>query len=205
MENPIPFLEYVATYLGNPLGGGNIYAAIAAGTVLMTAAIVLPILLRRNQSVFAAMMPWLCLALYALISAGVTGIGRLGLGVRQAMSYRYTTIASLLILAVLVMAAQWAVIRREKLPPVSTTSFMIAGLVLLLLGGTYIWSFVVGVQTMRRGKIYMSQGMAALKDYPRTSDESLLMLYPRIDIIRERVQILSKLGIIVPQQNNSSR
>ena len=199
IENPVLFLEYVAIYLGSPLGCGSAYAALVGGTVWLIAAIVLPITLcRTNRGLAASMMPWLCLAWYALISACATGIGRFGLGVSQAMAPRYTTIASLLILAVLVMAAQWAAAHRAKQQPISISAFLIAGLLWLILCGAYIRTFAVGVQTMRQGKIFMNQGLAGLKDFPRTPDSLLLMLYPRLNTIRERSQALSKLGIIVP-------
>ena len=43
-----------------------------------------------------------------------------------------------------------------------------------------------------------------LKAFPETPDKYLLLLYPKVGIIRERAAVLSEMGIIVPKYSVQS-
>jgi hypothetical protein len=201
MKAPAEFARYVLMYLGSPLGFGNLTAAMTAGIAIPAVGGILFILvLRRNRGELAAILPWLVLAIQAIICATATGIGRLGFSARQALSSRYATLASLLLLAALVILARWMAVSRGKKNRILPQTIITAAVLLAISAFAYVRSFTYGVTMMEDRRLYMSTCLSGLKAYPNTPNEILLGLYPRINVIRERAKILSELGIIVPRQ-----
>ena len=92
------------------------------------------------------MLPWLALVLYAILSAAATGVGRLGFGVNQALSSRYTTFSTLFIISGLLIAIFWVKnhLRNSKQLPtkliVLISSISTLFLVLVLFLNAYVSS-----------------------------------------------------------------
>jgi hypothetical protein len=201
VKYPAEFARYVLTYLGSPLGFGNLKAAMTAGIAIPAVGVVLFILvMRRNRGEFVAILPWLGLAIQSIICAMATGIGRLGFSARQALSSRYSTLASLLLLAALVVLARWIAVSRGKQNRLPPRTAIVAILLLAVSLFAYAKCFAYGILNLEGRKQHMSWCLSGLKAYPNTSNEVLLALYPRIDVIRQRAQTLSELGIIIPKQ-----
>jgi hypothetical protein len=174
---------------------------MAMGLVLVCVPVVLCLLLvRRSHSELAAMLPWLALALQAVICAGATGIGRLGFGARQAMSSRYSTVASLLLLAALVSAARWLASSRRRRGRPSPGRIVVVGILLLVFIPAYVAGFVVGVEAMQNRHRVLEICRREWLAYPNTPENVLSVLYPsnRMNVIRERTETLRRLGILLP-------
>ena len=106
VHRPVQFGQYVLGYLGRPLSFYH-KPAMAFGFLLLAVFISLSIyLLVRQQSRFNKALPWVVLGLYAIGSSIITGLARLGFGVGEAYSSRYTTIASLLLVSVIMLCWQ---------------------------------------------------------------------------------------------------
>lgn len=113
LNQPLHYVEYVLGYLGRPLSFYH-KPAMAIGLALVVAFIWLNVyLFAKQRSAFDKNLAWVFLGLYAIGSSLITGLARLGFGVSEAYSSRYTTISSLLLVSVIVTG--WnnrAVLRR---------------------------------------------------------------------------------------------
>ena len=92
--HPLKAVNYFFTFLGSPLAGGNLIVASTVGSLMVLLTVIVGIfLLKRwsSESLRYRSAGWCTLLVYALISAIVTTSGRMGFGIEQAMSSRYTT------------------------------------------------------------------------------------------------------------------
>jgi len=106
VRQPLQFAKYVLGYLGRPLSFYH-KPAIAFGGLLLAAFVSLSVyLLVRQKAAFDKALPWVALGLYAIGSSVITGLARLGFGVSEAYSSRYTTISSLLLASVIMICWQ---------------------------------------------------------------------------------------------------
>jgi hypothetical protein len=202
MHDPIQFIKYIFLYLGSPLGFGKLDAALTMGIlILMVAAIILAIMASPGSGSFEFLRPWIALGLQAVVSAAATGVGRVGFGARQALSSRYSTIASLLLLAVFVIVASWlAVEQSKKSERESIRQKAIATTLLAIFAVTYAKSFACGLHAMKDRSKQLQACRIELMAFPNSSREALGILYPvdRIKITYERIQALRSMGIIMP-------
>jgi hypothetical protein len=105
-HKPVQFSEYVLGYLGRPLSFLH-KPALAIGFVLLCSFIGLSVyLFVRQKALFRQSVVWVMLGLYAIGSALITGLARLGFGVNEAYSSRYTTISLLLVVSVIMLGWQ---------------------------------------------------------------------------------------------------
>ena len=90
---PIKALEFIAAFLGSPLSGGNLVAAVTIGGLSLLFVAFLGILIwkTRNKEILRLSGGWITIAAYVLLSALITMMGRLGFGIDTALSARYTT------------------------------------------------------------------------------------------------------------------
>ncbi len=96
--------HYLAVYLGSPFSREAHTAAIW-GWLGLLAAIPLGILAFRSRSLDRRLpAPWVMLQIYALLAAVGTAVGRSGKGIEQALASRYTTLAALFWLGLLITA-----------------------------------------------------------------------------------------------------
>lgn len=112
-QHPLEYLLYVLKYLGAPVASfhGTLAAVAGLGALVVFCAFALSLFARRG-ALAKDLAPYVCFGLYAIASAAVTGVGRLGFGTEQAMSPRYVTFSSLLWVALIVfvyaaLARQW--------------------------------------------------------------------------------------------------
>jgi len=108
-SSPLEYLGYVILYLGSPVSAlfarppwhgppppaPAVWHFVPGILGCMAFAVLLAQLSRCWRASWPVRAPWLSLAAYALGSALVTGAGRAGFGIAQALSSRYITIASL--------------------------------------------------------------------------------------------------------------
>ena len=119
LANPLRLAGYVFAYLGGPVSSDK--NLVPLGLLLGLAAFCLFVagawrVRKGGRERFAALAPWLGLALFGLMCAGSTAVGRSGFGVRQALESRYCTFANTFWYALLpVLAAALAPAKsREK-------------------------------------------------------------------------------------------
>ncbi|MBN2135596.1 MAG: hypothetical protein JW737_07700 [Acidobacteria bacterium] len=96
IKHPIAYLEYIFKYLGAPISNYPIPALLCGllGTAFFFFATWKLVIKNEEDSRFFHI--FILLGFYAGFSAAMSGLGRLEFGAHQAMSYRYTSISSLL-------------------------------------------------------------------------------------------------------------
>jgi hypothetical protein len=109
VAEPLTALRYVLTYLGAPLTRlfGSTASTVAGALVVVALLAAFAIDLRGPQRVRRLVRgaPWYALAVYPLLCAVATAAGRAAFGVDQALTGRYTSIASLAWVALIGLAA----------------------------------------------------------------------------------------------------
>lgn len=170
---------YVLRYLGQPVINWNGTAAACAGTVGLLAW--LAMLPRARKGLLAVA---LALGLYAVGSALLTGLARVGFGTDQAMSSRYITLANPLWLANVLLACTF-------LTPLTgharTRAIRIAGWTFALLLVTS--SLYGGYRWTERCHAYRQARPALLSG---EEPELLRRLYPDVSVLLERREFLKK-------------
>lgn len=197
LNHPYDYIRYIFAYLGSPLAFNKREHAIVIGVLLTFALCLISFQSwRSGRERFQRDLPWLALALYSISSAAVTGIGRLGFGVDQAMSGRYTTISTPFVISVFVIAASWAgerIERHKRLPRKWTAVVCLVSVLLLF---SYATSFSRGVRKFARTSAGQQKAKVCLEDAASADDECLKILYPDAAIVRERAKMLVDMGIL---------
>lgn len=208
LSAPFELLRYVSTYLGLPLGAFDpAFAPLAGVGILCCFAYATARLVASGPAALERLLPWATLALLALLSALATGVGRVGLGVQQALSSRYATIANLLLLAALVACAlAWEEGERARESSARGKRSLLAALAVaaLIAHGATGW---VGTRLMATRSERLAAARAEWLAYPRTSLEAFAVLYPieHVSLIRERSGTLRDLGYLLPPESEADK
>jgi hypothetical protein len=139
LEHPLRYLDYVGIYLGAPVAPSSQRWAFYTGwlSILVTAGFFWRVS-GRSREKLALFAPLLCLACYAVMSAGISGVGRLSFGSLQAFSSRYVTISNLLGITSLSLALVSARMSLTKTPREQ-----------LVRAASLAWCVVIGLLLLR--------------------------------------------------------
>jgi hypothetical protein len=195
---PELWLQYALIWLGNPVSAmhGALAGALGAAIVLAAA-----LLLRRHRVVpVSLLLPYLSLAAYATMSAFMTGLGRVGLGLNQATAPRYITVANLLWIPGIVFTyllarsglslrmPQWC--GRRRLPVAFPAMVVLA----LVVGGIIYRSecslprYQAEWKARESARAVLASGEA---------DSRAGILHPSLDGLREAVELLRRYRLSV--------
>ncbi|NEP43225.1 MAG: hypothetical protein F6K35_29970, partial [Okeania sp. SIO2H7] len=108
LSHPLRAIQYFLCFLGSPLGWNSptpspTNSAIA-GLALITIFLFLGFYILRKIKDYRLLnrtIGWLAIASYSIISAAIVTLGRLGFGVEQALSSKYTTFSLYLIVSLI--------------------------------------------------------------------------------------------------------
>jgi hypothetical protein len=188
LKEPLNFIMYFLVYAGRPLIVDFLlsipifvtYAAVYASALVYT--------FKKHKALLTGvLLPWLSLGLYGLFAAGSTSISRLGFGVEQAYSSRYSTLSSLLLVAGIVLLCKIIEQERGKAGLVvrRVTTVALAGAMLLV--GV---NFAKGVVQMQERNVHLTKVQACAQTATSAQDNCLLLLYPNKDVVWERLEYL---------------
>ncbi|HIK13716.1 MAG TPA: hypothetical protein IGS53_00205 [Leptolyngbyaceae cyanobacterium M33_DOE_097] len=147
LKKPLDSILYLLAFLGSPLGAGSLFASQIMGSILLICLIWIGVQLwhHRHEQWLQMLYPWLCMGAYTLLSAIITTDGRVGFGVGQAMSPRYTTFSAYgWVALVYLIAALW--LQRETIALSQTKRSQLLGisaiglLVIMLVMQIFSWS-----------------------------------------------------------------
>lgn len=156
LSDPVGLLEYASVYVGNVLRETrSTVAAGALGALAIGLLALLCVLVWRRRGGGSVAMPFGAgVALFVLVTALQTAVGRLDLGVAQALSSRYTIGSSILLLALLVGFLTPLRERFGRAEPVASPALLAgAAIVALVIGATavtsrtYVRTTLVGKET----------------------------------------------------------
>jgi hypothetical protein len=138
-------------------------------------------------------MPWLQLAMFGLLSAGATAIGRLGFGVGHALSSRYVPLSNLFLEATLVIALTMLLLVMPRLKKINNNVLLLSSVVLLALFAVGTGASYVG--GWHEGSLWSEKVLSdssCLEYFEIASDECLLIMYRDPEIVRDRARILQE-------------
>jgi len=198
LRHPFIFATYILAYLGSPFGnwGGVLSATTALYGLAGIAALAIAAggLWWQRAWRPSNALPWLLLVLFALLNAVLTGIGRAGFGLGQALSSRYATVAILFWIGWMVAVS---VAFREaflQLGRVGRWGSLVASAfvcVFMFLG--YVRSYTRGSGEIEELSGQLRTGLSYLYQYQTAPDAPLLFLYPSPPAVRERAAQLDAL------------
>jgi hypothetical protein len=200
-------LGYFLALLGAPLGWGiklnSLYQAIAVGFGMAALFVLLCTYVwrHRNESlVLYRTSGWLTLGSYTLVIAGVTTLGRLGLGMDTAVSSRYGAFTFPLIVAlVYLIPIVLDVSGKKRSPQVEPWLFRCAillSIVLIFLHVATSRSALARVKSIREHRL---QAKAVLLFISALPNESLTRtMYPGLEALRRYAEGLDRHGLLSP-------
>jgi hypothetical protein len=110
--SPVDYLRFIVIFLGsgvaNSVTGNRAAASAIFGSLnllIFLGALAYVVRRIRDRAFLARIIPWVALGIYALASACLAALGRIGFGVEYAGASRYVTFAHYLTVAVIVIVA----------------------------------------------------------------------------------------------------
>ncbi|MGB7441966.1 MAG: hypothetical protein WA919_12915 [Coleofasciculaceae cyanobacterium] len=206
LVHPFKAISYFLAFLGSPLGFGDLIASHIAGAIIIIVCLFVcfySFKFRRSFNLRNCLLPWLVIGAYTIASALITTAGRVGFGVEQSLSSRYTTFSIYLLVSLIYLvsiildylsskddinSSKLIVYRR-------VTVFLATALVIL-----HFLSFAHGVRMMTKAHRDRLQGKACLLFMNVAQDEGCLTkrIFPSIEFLEVKVNPLNSLGFIKP-------
>lgn len=198
-SHPLSYAHYVLIYMGGPLGSWSKTVSAVWGAVgIVTFAWCSAWLWTRSPAHRHALLPWILLGLYGILSGFMTGIGRAGLGVGQALSSRYITILSLFWVSLIVVVVL-AITRLLQDGAVSRTRALTVGAVtvslLTLAGLSYGASWIHAKKAVKDYNSRIRRGGECLMYYNGALDECLQLLSSNAALLRKAAYRLESLSL----------
>lgn len=192
------FVLFILAYIGSPIAVRAVPAVIVGlGGIVIFVILAKTSLGRvwKKQISPAQIYPWLGLASYSVLSAGITAIGRAGFGLNQAVVSRYSTIANLFWISLIVLyfyskrygfeqedslIYKWyrAIMHRKRL----------IGIVLVI---TFLWGSGINLKNMWNHHKSLSEAKVQIIS-GNFEERYLSRVYPIYNIAKVRVSILQK-------------
>jgi hypothetical protein len=200
-------LGYFLALLGAPLGWGiklnSLYQAIAVGFGMAALFVLLCTYVwrHRNESlVLYRTSGWLTLGSYTLVSASVTTLGRLGLGMDTALSSRYGAFTFPLIVAlVYLVPIVLDMYAKKRLPQVEPWLFRCTILLSTVLIFLHVATTRSALARVKSNWEHRLQAKAVLLFISALPSESLTRtMYPGLEALKYYAEGLDRHGLLSP-------
>lgn len=210
LANPLQAVLYFLRFLGAPLGLEKGKLAALVGILLLSLFAVgcaFVIRYRHDSTVVRRMTPWLMVGAYSILTAVMTMIGRVGLGVGQSMNVRYIGYSVYLVVSLifLVPLITDKLFSENKLSGHRRLAHVTAALAILFL----LWQPLVyakGIQRMKEMRRKVLQAKASVLLIDIAPDPDLVnTLYPDLSFLAAKANVLDELGFLRPRLVKSER
>ncbi len=203
INEPFNAIKYFFAILGNPIRIIHLLEhIIKLGAVLFTGYICLILYILwhyKNKQLLENTIPWLMMGIYSVSTALMVMVGRLGFGVYQALTSRYTSYTLYLIVAVIFLMAIVIlnVSKKYKFNFIVKTfiAFLIAYIIYIKMD-----TYPVAVNDLKNFHANVAHGKAALlfiNYIPHEECNSKIYLV-HFKELKERANILNKMGYLRP-------
>jgi hypothetical protein len=188
-------VHYLLVYIARPLVVDFLLSVQIAIMYLGAIAVSVAYLLRfHGRQLTTTLLPWLCLGLYAALAAGSTAVSRLGLGVEQAYSSRYTTLSQFLLIAFFVMLFKIIELSlTDKKKKLATFVRYSSVILLAFLVQLTLLNYGKGMYQMSRQHDHLLKVSACAHTATSPNDDCLLLLYPNKPVVWDRLEYLRKI------------
>lgn len=191
LQHKLEFTRYVLAYLGNPVCNYYQATAIISGIFgLVVFGFSASFLLISRRVGLNLLLPYIGMGLYVLGSAILTGTGRAGLGVEQAMVPRYATIANLFWISNIVLLFIFADAPRDKSKSKTVPRWFVTGPIVIIIVLVMTVNSVKAVKNFKNYYELFSRAQIALRT--GTNELFLKLLYPDVKVVKERRVVLKK-------------
>ena len=209
LQRPMDAALYFVSLLGGPFAVGRWPLALAfiigasALSVYLLSSVYL-IKFKDDYKLIRLAAPWMALGAYSLGTAAMVTVGRVGFGVSQSLSTRYTTFTLYLFVALVYLlpcvlenaagrgcfsVSRWTLLRR--------VGALAAGALVLAHLTTFALVLRHNANEWRRGLLRAKACLLFIESAP---DESCLArgLHPDVRLLRERVEAIARIGYLRP-------
>ncbi len=198
-KEPLIYAGYVLAYLGGPVRELDYRLVIAAGASALSVWLgTLYLILRSDKRKLSNLAPYIGLGLYAIGSAMITGAGRMGFGIDQAISSRYVVISNLLwaadvMLLVIVVSSASTMTNRLRASAISGLAIAVVMLIFCSVHTAPQYGVRRQVLLMLRAELASSGAFTS----PAKHQRLMQMLYPDPLTLEARATILKKYHLSV--------
>jgi hypothetical protein len=207
LAHPLALGAYVLVYLGSPLAVGwwlatsSVPAVIALSAAFGAVGLVIVAagaFFARRRVEHAALVPWLALVLFTVLSGTMTGVGRLGTSLDSALASRYTTTSGLFwvsVIAVVALATSHLLRRGAVIGRSVVALIVILVVVELFSVAGYSSSWILGLRMADAHDEVLRRGGECLQFYRTAPMPCLKLLYPDPAELRARANRLEALAL----------
>lgn len=181
LHQRLNFIRYILGYIGRPVSG-NPDVAILIGSILLLAAIPLAYLTWHKKAELHKFAPWLSLMAAGAIIGVLAAISRLGLGLDESLSSRYTAFSLLYIIGLTGLIG--GLLDSAKL---SVRQLTLTILVALSISAPLIFSSYANGRVGLRNRALHFSILKYCTHEPAPTRECLLSTYPNAKIAQSRL------------------
>ncbi len=199
ITHPILAVSYYTALLGSPLfSQGLLDSQIKGGFILIAFCCFCGYLWyqRRNTQLINQSFPWLLIGFYVLLSAALITAGRMSMGAGFALSSRYITFSTYLLVALIYLFAIALSHVKKK-----TILGIIITLLTILLMLSYKNSLVLGIKVFPQTYYQRVYGKTCLLTLDIIGDKKCLAehIYPDPDTLAQQAKKINHLGLLQPK------
>jgi hypothetical protein len=216
ISHPLNALIYLLAFLGGlPVLGIYRTYSVALSSVVGLMLIVVFLIsysykfrISKNSCQTYGIYPWLAVAMYSILTAILATFARLGFGVHQALSSRYTTFSLYITISLInvmpIIAKQLK--RKGQFSRYKAGSYQIIPLAMMLIVLFHLSTFNIMVKRMELLRLERLQAKACLLFINHIEDECLVKkVYWDVNILKQRANALNNLGYLRPNLIESNR
>lgn len=208
--HPLPAVAYLLVYLGSPLSFGGAREVTTAYSMfdfavmgvaatwgligIIGAFLCFKEWIRlRKSDLFELALPWLLMMLFVFCSAGLTMLGRLNQGVLQALSVRYTTVAGLFWIALIMSIVLFRIQHNNRIAHAFPQIFWGARVVIsIMFVVSFIASSAYGALTIINRSYSYTLGKQGVLHYDKAPTSFLKLLHVNAELVRSGAATLEK-------------
>jgi hypothetical protein len=209
LSRPLQAVLYFLGFLGAPLGLERGKLAVLVGIILLSLFAIGCVFLlkfRCDPTLVRRMTPWMMVGAYSILTAGMTMIGRVGLGVGQSMNVRYIGYSVYLVVSLIFLVPMITdkLVNETNFPGHRLSQIAAALAILFLLWQPLI--FAKGIHGMKEMRSKLLQAKASVLLIDLVPDAELVnTLYPDLSYLAAKANTLDELGFLRPRLVKSKR
>jgi hypothetical protein len=195
LKHPVAYVAYFLAYLGAPVAGRELVSIVAGTLICVTLFASSAYLARRHLDILRRSAAWVALALYGMLGAAITDLGRLNVGVSQSQNSRYTTLSMLVALSAVALGFIAARSYERAKQPAPALTMAVRAFVLVAATAVVFLSYNLSLWRLGYQHDLLTAGDVCLRTAQGPSDPCLMTLYPNPVIEWNRLAYLRANGI----------